>query len=322
MSTAELAASLPVVAASHQTLEKHGTSFALAGRLLPRASRDDAAVVYAFCRLVDDAADEAPSVAAAEIALDRIDAELSGAVAARPLIRAYREVCLRREIPVEAAAELLAGVRSDLRPVRVGDDAELLRYAYRVAGTVGLMMCGVLGVRDRRAWAQAIDLGVAMQLTNICRDVAEDAGRGRVYLPESRLRAHGLNSDALLALDAGQRDEIRRGTAAVTGELLALAERYYHSATTGLGAIPLRARLAIGAAFRIYRAIGLRLQRRHGADPWHGRTIVPWRWRLLHLVAGMAVALVSKALRRPHRRDLHLALQGLPGVEPNTVPAA
>ncbi len=302
-----------LVAQAHEVLDRHGRSFALAGRLLPAGVRDDAAVVYAFCRLVDDTADEAPSEAVARRELDVLQAELLGEAPRRPLVRAYLDVCARAGIPAEAGAELLRGVRGDLDPVQLGDDRALLRYAYRVAGTVGLMMCGVLGVRDPAARAQAIDLGVAMQLTNICRDVREDAGRGRVYLPADRLRRHGVEPDALLAETDGQpTPSVRAATAAVVGELLALAERYYASAGTGVPAIPLRARLAIGAAARIYRAIGVRLLGRHRADPWHGRTVVPWWGRLLALVDGVRWGLLAR--RAPHTPALHDALRGLPGV--------
>lgn len=303
-----------LVATAHAVLERHGRSFALAGRLLPPAARDDAAILYAFCREVDDTADEAPSRSVAMAGLDAIEAELSGRAAPRPLVQAYLTVCARHGIPAEAGAELLRGVRGDLDPVVVADDDELLRYGYRVAGTVGLMMCGVLGVRDRAAWSQAIDLGIAMQITNICRDVAEDAGRGRVYLPATRLRGHGVDAQALLQPDAADRVEVRRATARTVLDLLDLADTYYASATSGMAAIPLRARLAIGAAARIYRQIGVRLRDRHRADAWHGRTVVPTAGRVLALFAGVWTAATAGLRRRAHDARLHVALRGLPGV--------
>ena len=91
------------------------------------------------------------------------------------------------QMPSDVISELIRGIESDLQPVMVGTEAELLRYCYRVAGTVGLLMCDVLGVHDSRAKAHAIDLGIGMQLTNIARDVQEDAGMGRRYVPVSGL---------------------------------------------------------------------------------------------------------------------------------------
>jgi len=166
-------------------------------------------------------------------------------------------------------------MQNDLRPVRVPDDAALLDYCYCVAGTVGLMMCGVLGVTAPAASGPAIALGQAMQLTNICRDVAEDAGLGRVYIPAVRLAARGVTPDEVLA---GTAD--RRAVAAVVADLLALADGRYQAAEAGMHHIPARARVAILVAARLYRAIGARIARQ-SYDPWRGRAVVPWTTKLL-----------------------------------------
>ncbi|MGE0435224.1 MAG: phytoene/squalene synthase family protein, partial [Planctomycetota bacterium] len=291
-------------------LAQHAKTFRLASHFLPRRCRDDAAVLYAWCRLVDDIADESPDATAAQQGLDAVAAELDGTAPARPLVAAFRQVAERSGMPLDAARELIAGVRSDLAPpgkvVRLADDGELLRYCYRVAGTVGLLMCGALGVRDvQRAAPFAIDLGIGMQLTNICRDVLEDSQRGRTYLPADRLRAAGCEPDALTA-DA---------VATVVADLLAMADRYYASGTAGMRFIPARPRLAILAAARVYRAIGLRIRRRGCDSVMRGRTMVP-RWGKLMRVAG-AVARWSGSLvdvrRAPHDALLHEHLRGLPG---------
>ena len=311
-----------LVAVAHATLERHGRSFALAGRLLPRDRRDDAAIVYAFCRLVDDTADEADDPALARAGLDLLQrwlrsapfeasTEASAELQAlgldgdgRRLVAAFVEVCQRRQVDLGAAEELIIGVRADLGHVEVQDDAELLRYGYRVAGTVGLMMCGVLGVKDPKALAQAIDLGVAMQITNICRDVREDAGMGRVYLPAQRLLAAGLTPAQLCAGDVD-----RAALASVVRDLLALADVYYRSAAGAFAAIPLRARVAIIVASGLYRAIGLRLLRRYAADSWHGRTVVPGWAKAVIVGRSLLRALrFGPWSRSPHRASLHRAL--------------
>lgn len=316
-----------LVAIAHAVLERHGRSFALAGRLLPRDRRDDAAIVYAFCRLVDDTADEADSPDQARAGLDQVQLWLRAgrehheATAASPsprvdlgpearrVVDAFVEVCRRRGIDLGAAEELILGVRGDLGPVEFADDAELIRYGYRVAGTVGWMMCGVLGVTDAKALAQAIDLGVAMQITNICRDVRQDAGMGRVYLPATRLAAVGI---APGDLRRGAVD--RAALAGVVRDLLALADVYYRSAAGAFAAIPLRARVAIVVASTLYRAIGRRLELRHGADPWHGRTVVPgWRKALLVVTSLLGSLRYGAWSRRPHQPALHRPLAGLPG---------
>jgi 15-cis-phytoene synthase len=264
-----------LVAVSRDVLSRHARSFRWAGALLPRARLDDAAVVYAFCRLVDDLADESDDAATARRHLEALSHELDGRARPRDLVRATRAV-LERGVGIGPAEHLIAGVLTDLDPVQLPDEAALHRYAYAVAGTVGLMMCAVLGVHQPRAWPFAVDLGVAMQITNICRDVREDAARGRVYLPADALRARGVAPTRLVeAATEGPdlSDDEREAVGAVVRDLLDQADAYYFSADRGMRWIPLRARLAIQVASRVYRAIGVRLRRR-GGDAWAGRTIV------------------------------------------------
>lgn len=309
---AELALPVPATPAVDEVaavLAAGSKSFHFASLFLPADRRADAALLYAFCRHVDDVADDAADAAQARVALDRLVAELTGAAAPRPLVAALRDLFARQGIDVRYALELVAGVGSDLAEVRVADDGELVRYGYRVAGTVGLMMCGVLGVRDPAALPHAVDLGVAMQLTNICRDVKEDAERGRVYLPATRLRALGVAArpeDVLAARDA---------VPVVVADLLELAERYYRSAEDGMRYIPWRARLAILVASSVYRAIGVRL-RANGADALAGRTVVPLLGKVV-VAVGALLRFPRASLRRAsHRPLLHRALVGLPGIDP------
>ena len=297
-----------VVLQSRDILSTHARSFRWASWFLPSDRRDDAAVVYAWCRLADDAVDEAVSAEAATDAVILLTAELTGEREPRPIPAAFLEVCRRRGISVEPALELLKGCRSDLGDVRLESDEELLRYCYRVAGTVGLMMCGVLGVTERAAAAHAVDLGVGMQLTNICRDVLEDAQRGRTYLPASRLRAVGVTPESLLRGDADP-----EAVASVVRDLLALAERYYESGDLGMRFIPARSRVAILVAARVYRAIGAVLLQR-GGDALSGRVWVGVPGKLFESARALAACLrLAVSRHTAHDTQLHTALAGLPG---------
>lgn len=278
---------------SRAVLSRHGRSFALAGAFLPPDQLDDAAVAYAFCRLADDLVDEAPDRATAHRDISRLRAELSGAHPPRPVVQAYVAMAARRGFPLSVAHDLIAGVLSDLDAVRVADDAELQRYCYRVAGTVGLMMSGIMGVVDPAAAAPAKALGEAMQLTNICRDVLEDTARDRCYLPDDRLVAAGASGD-LVVSGAADPAAVRR----VVAELLDQAEARYREAWRGMHHIPWRPRLAIHVALRVYRQIGVRLRRVHRGDPLHGRTVVPTWERLLMVGRG----LLDAALGPPELR--------------------
>ena len=302
-----------ILAASHAVFRRKARTFWWAGLLLPRSVRDDAATVYAFCREVDDTGDETLDAADANLALEALSNEVQGLAEPRPLVAEFRAVASRRGLPLEAATELIAGVRGDLGVVRVADDAELVRYCYRVASTVGLMMCAVLGVRRREALPHAVDLGIAMQLTNICRDVAEDAARGRVYLPADRLRRAGVEPESLLH---GRAAAVRVAT--VVADVLALADSYYRSADGGMRDIPWRFRPAILVASRTYRAIGVRL-RRASSDALAGRTVVPWpeklAWGVRAVAASLRPAMLGLTPRWTHDRSLHQALRGLPGAD-------
>ncbi len=299
-------------------MAQHARSFDRAGRFLPERARNAAAVVYAFCRLVDDAADEAPDRDTATAELDRLrralDDEARGVASGHAIVSAFVEVARDGVATAEslgAARELIVGVESDLDEVRIPDDQALLRYCYRVAGTVGLMMCDVLGVTNPRALPYAIDLGVGMQLTNICRDVAEDAARGRIYLPATRLVAAGLVPD-----DLARGDAPAGPVALVVSDLLELADRYYASGLEGAPFIPWRTRYAIFVAAHLYRAIGHRLRAR-GSNALAGRTVVPKSDKAL-LLAEAAAGYV-RSLRRapaPHESALHTALAGLAGCAP------
>lgn len=293
-----------LVARSEQTLAVGSRSFSFAARFLSRSRRLDAAVVYAFCRTVDDLADEATDQKRARRQLSLLREDLRASQPAIPIVGAFREVAERRRIDVDAAVLLVDGVTSDLVRVRVEDDEELIRYCYMVAGTVGVMMCGVLGVEDDRALPFAIDLGIAMQITNICRDVAEDAARGRVYLPEHRLAATGESSQALVT---GRADRGR--IAGVVCSLLDLAEEYYASADAGMRYIPVVPRAAILIASRLYRAIGRKLVKVRGGDALAGRTVVSRLEKIVLAAGGLATLLDPRLYAvADHDSTLHLPL--------------
>lgn len=299
------------LAAADAALSAKGRSFHWARRLLGKTHAARATRLYGFCRHLDDLADESTSAEDAREKLDAASRAVVTGVSADSVIRDGLRLMEECRIPSAIALELIAGVRSDLDPVRVADEAELCHYCYRVAGTVGVMMCGVLDVHSPRAHAHAIDLGIAMQLTNICRDVAEDAAAGRRYLTASMIGE--LAPDELISPAGALRPRIRE----CVGELLDLADRYYASGESGLSYLPLRARCGILVAARVYRAIGTRLRARDLAF-WQGRVVVTDREKAaLTAHALIGAPLRSAFWRQPSRHDarLHAALRGLPGIE-------
>lgn len=298
------------LAAAELVLAAKGRSFHWARRLLGKTQAARATRLYGFCRHLDDIADEATSAETARARLNAASRDIAAGVSADPVIRDGIRLMEACRIPPAIAQELIAGLVSDLDPVRVPDEAALLRYCYRAAGTVGVMMCGVLDVSEPAAFAHAIDLGIAMQLTNICRDIAEDAAADRRYLPASLIG--DVVPAELIAPEAARQPLLREGVAT----LLTLADRYYASGERGLSYLPLRARSGMLVAGRVYRAIGTQLRARD-CDFWTGRIAV---------TDGRKAALTARALlgapgrrsfwRKPagHDAHLHLALRGLPCV--------
>jgi phytoene synthase len=276
-----------------EVLSRQGKTFSLAGKVLPREARDDAAVLYAWCRRADDAVDSGPNETRAA-RLTALRRELGSIFAGQPqsdaLAAAFQDVARRRAIPESYPNALLDGMEMDLAEVKLASVSELTLYAYRVAGVVGLMMCHVLGLRDQRALVNAAHLGIAMQITNICRDVHEDWARARLYLPAELLDEHGLGS---LGDELGRElsRQHRERLARTVERLLEIADCYYRSADRGLAALPVRAAWAIRSARLIYAAIGTELRRR-GNDVFAGRAVVPL-WKKLCLTAFAAVQELS-----------------------------
>jgi len=297
-------------AAAEATLARQGRSFHWARRLLGATHADRATRLYAFCRRLDDLVDEAASPEEARVALAAADRAIADGRSDNPVLS--DGLALMRECGIEPGIvrELIAGMASDAETVRVADEAELLRYCYRAAGTVGLMMCRVLDAPEPAAAAHAVDLGIAMQLTNLCRDVAADARMGRRYLPAS------LVGDIAPADLIEPSPALQPALRAAVARLLALAEVYYASGEAGLPFLPVRARAGILVAGRVYRAIGHRLATCEHAY-WEGRAFVPdWRKATITLTALTTQPLRGAFWSRPtsHHGQLHRALVGLPGI--------
>jgi phytoene synthase len=292
---------------SHAALAAGSQSFALAGKLLPRACRDDAAVVYAYCRRADDLIDEAPAPAAAARGLTQLRRELDDIVAGRPqadpVLAAFAHVMHRRAIPRVHVDELIAGFAMDVAadpdaPIVYETWADLLLYCYRVAGTVGLMMCHVMGADDPRAARPAAALGMAMQLTNIARDVAEDWPRGRRYIPGQALPAGAdLRPGGQLSPATATRLSL------AVPALLAAAAPLYRLGDTGLRHLDLRSAMAVRAARLIYGGIGEVIARR-GHDITAGRARVSRARKIWLAVRAFTEVTADRAridVRRPRR---------------------
>lgn len=292
------------VAECAAVIAANSKSFHLASRLLPPDVRARAVVVYAWCRRADDAVDERPP-AEQPAALARLLAELDAVYEGDAddlgddlVLRAFQQVVRERRMPRHYPAELLEGMRWDVAGQRYPDIDTLLRYCWYVAGTVGLMMSHVMGVRRDAALRNAAHLGMAMQLTNICRDVAEDWGRGRLYLPGAWLaEAGGAELLAGVGVSGALPSAHAPACAAVVARMLTLADTLYASGDEGLADLDTACAASIRAARWVYWAIGDVLRRRD-CDVTQGRAVVSTR-RKLALVARAVAEQARASLREP-----------------------
>jgi len=293
------------------TMKRNGKSFWFAALFLPRQVAADAARLYAFCREMDDLADVAVTEQK-RAALAAIHRDLQSGVGDSPALRDFSALAAQYGLPRQAAAYLIATFIEDATAsLHLQNEAELVRYCYGVAGTVGLMMSPILGADRLRAGEAAIHLGIAMQMTNIARDVLEDAGNNRRYLPGSWVEF----ISARQILDASRTDSsaARERVACGVARLLELADRYYASAALGFDAIPRHARYGIEIAAAVYREIGQVLRRKHCAW-WNGRVRVSLPRKLW--IAVLVYLGHSPIYRlQPERSTLELSrpLAGLPG---------
>ncbi len=244
------------MAACREAIRTGSLSFHAASKLLPPRVRDPSLALYAFCRLADDAVDDGIDKVGAVLHLrDRLDLVYRGRPRDAAADRAFARVVETFEMPRALPEALLEGFAWDAVGRRYDTVSGVLDYAARVAAAVGAMMCVLMRVRDADALARACDLGLAMQLTNIARDVGEDARAGRVYLPLDWMADEGVDVDHFLAAPVAS-----KGVRRVTRRLLDHADLLYLRSEAGVARLPLACRPGILAARHVYAGIGGRVR--------------------------------------------------------------
>lgn len=290
-----------LLAHATETIKVGSKSFAAAARLFAPDVRRSVLMLYAWCRHCDDVVDgqqlgfaaamPMQDATTAASALAHLEAQThlayTGAPMQEPAFAAFQEVALRCAIAPQYAFDHLAGFAMDVQEARYETLDDTLRYSYHVAGVVGLMMATIMGAKEPAVLDRACDLGIAFQLTNIARDIVDDAKAGRCYLPADWLRAAGIPPEELAL------PRHRAALARVAARLVEQAEPYYASATEGLAALPLRSAWAIATAHRVYRQIGIEVTAR-GARAWDERVGTSRATKLWLLCRGGVDALASR----------------------------
>ncbi|MGQ9887695.1 MAG: phytoene/squalene synthase family protein [Aggregatilineales bacterium] len=255
----------------------HSRTFFLASSLLPFAKRRAARALYAFCRVTDNIVDSSTSDSEARAALSAWKrAVMSPQQSSDPVVLAWSDTRARFNIPLGYAEQLIDGVACDLTKKRYATFAELAEYSYGVASTVGLMAMHIIGFDSEKALPYAVKLGVALQLTNILRDVAEDYRRGRIYLPMDELDAFGLSESDIAA---GTVDDRWR---AFMRFQIARNRKLYNDSLPGIALLNPDGRFAIAAAGELYQAILADIEA-HGSDVFARRARVSVTGKLRRL---------------------------------------
>ena len=287
-----------------KVLKKYGSSFFWASQFLGKKLSNQIARLYKFCRYVDNLADSQDpdrKVILQEIKNHLTDINKDN----QPIvIREFMSLAAECSIPKEAAEELMMGMLSDQGKVEILDESELLRYCHAAAGTVGIMSKQILQCKSHESIYFAVDLGIAMQLTNIARDVLEDAQNQRRYIPFTWLK---MEPNEIARVDKKDLTEVSKAIE----RLIDLSEDYYKSALIGIHHIPWRSRIAIVIALRLYRQIGVQLVK-NGTKWWDGRTIVSNSNKLMLSIFSLSDIILRDVT--PHNKNLHSNLSGLTGV--------
>jgi phytoene synthase len=292
-------------AACRTIARREAKNFYYAFRVLPQHKSDAMCAVYAFMRRADDIADdESLAIEQRRLAMsawvESWRTARSTGVSEDPVFLALNDTQKRFAIPDALLEELVQGTTMDLEPQPIVADAvqtfatfdDLYRYCYLVASVVGLVCIRIFGYTDPRAEKLAEETGIAFQLTNILRDVKEDAERGRVYLPQDWLHEFGLDTERVVALSNGA--PIQTADRALLRQLGARAEAYYASADKLLPLIDKDSRAALWVLVTIYNGLLHRIDKLD-SDVFSQRASVPTASKLLTLTHGMAMALLNRA---------------------------
>ena len=231
------------------SIKSEGKSFYWASFFLPKKNRIAASRLYSICRYLDDVADNSKLDTSSQIKniFNQIKENESSEI---------NIFFKQNNINLGILKDLIDGLISDQQNVRVTDEKELIDYSYKVAGTVGLMMLPIINTKDAEARKHAIDLGIAMQLTNIARDVYEDAKMNRLYLPKEWLGQVSISD----LIDNKLDDQKKKLIELSIKNLIELSDKFYANGFSGMKFIPLRTRLAIFFAAKIYKGIGEKIK--------------------------------------------------------------
>jgi phytoene synthase len=287
-------------------MQEHGKSFFWASWFLDKNTANKLFTVYALCRRLDDLVDTSNKKSEAKEEIARV-ISLTNNNQYKETFEEFKSIDRHLHPRQDIIIEFLKGQLSDLDFRQPNDLGQLLKYCYRVAGVVGLMICDVLDIRDSKLRYFAIDFGIAMQLTNICRDIKEDAQIGRIYLPKNETASLAIGnfrspSNTDLIIINSSRDK-----------LIKLADEYYQSGMYGINQLPIKIKRSFRVASNIYQGIGHKIIKKRCS--FNEQRVYLSKFEKLNLTIKTFLKR-SKSIDRPlHEKKLHASLQNLPDTD-------
>jgi phytoene synthase len=289
-----------------KVMQEHGKSFFWASWFLDKNTANKLFTVYALCRRLDDLVDTSNENSEAKEEIARV-ISLTNNNQYKETFEEFKRIDSKLHPRQDIIIEFLKGQLSDLDFRQPNDLDQLLKYCYRVAGVVGLMICDVLDIRDSKLRYFAIDFGIAMQLTNICRDIKEDAQIGRIYLPKNETASLAIGnfkspSNTDLIIINSSRDK-----------LIKLADKYYQSGMYGINQLPIKIKRSFRVASNIYQGIGHKILQKRCS--FNEQRVYLSKFEKLSLTIKTFLKR-SKFIDRPlHQKKLHASLQNLPDTD-------
>jgi len=287
-------------------MQEHGKSFFWASWFLDKNTANKLFTVYALCRRLDDLVDTSNENSEAKEEIARV-ISLTNNNQYKETFEEFKSIDSKLHPRQDIIIEFLKGQLSDLDFRQPNDLGQLLKYCYRVAGVVGLMICDVLDIRDSKLRYFAIDFGIAMQLTNICRDIKEDAQIGRIYLPKNETASLAIGnfkspSNTDLIIINSSRDK-----------LIKLADEYYQSGMNGINQLPIKIKRSFRVASNIYQGIGHKILQKRCS--FNEQRVYLSKSEKLNLTIKTFLKR-SKSIDRPlHQKKLHASLKNLPDTD-------
>ncbi len=243
---------------SNLSLKKRAKTFYFASLFFSKEIRNDVETLYFFCRYIDDIGDskDANKVFLRN-SLESVKKQLSNKKPRNEIISAFLNLTYKHKIDIKIPIALIDGVISDLKTVNINDYAELVTYSYKVAGTVGYMMCKIMNVKNKEMLFKGVQLGIAMQFTNIARDIKEDLERGRMYFPK-KFRINIKKEFRKLIL----KPDLQKDFSEDLKSYLDLTDKIYMSSWKGIINLPLKYKVPIAIAAYLYQSIGSKIRRK------------------------------------------------------------